>query len=258
MTTALMQVAAAALTLVFAAFARAIARQHGGITYVQRAAWIVVAVFFLWRAIPGVLQSLVMLRAAEAGPGSREFALVVQWTPAMNYLRTLIAVAMGWTLAALPLLRGQRLGRVWWGTSLACLLLAATGVYAGWLEGPTSRAHLVALTVLGAAELIGVLAGLTVGLIGNTLDRYLWIILGMYGVQVALNVMWYSSTAGFFYPGGWYPLPPLRYVYSFVVLLAACGLARQRLALARRGARVGGLMEIAGPGMVQAQRSRGF
>ena len=256
MTTALMQVAAAALTLVFAALARDIARQRGGVSYVQRAAWVVVAVFFLWRSVPGVLQSLVMLRAAEAGPGSQEFALVVQWTPAMNYLRTLIAVAMGWTLAALPLLRGQRIDRVWWGTSLACVLLAATGVYVGWLEGPTSRAHLVALTVLGAAELIGVLAGLTVGMLGDTLDRYLWIILCMYAVQVALNVMWYSSTAGFFYPGGWYPLPPLRYVYSFAVLVAACALARQRLALARRGVRVGGLMEIAGSGMVPTPRSR--
>ncbi len=256
MTTALLQVAAALLTFAFALLVRAISLERGGVTYVRRAAWIIVAVFFLWRAVPGVLQSLVMFWGARAGRGSPEWALVVQWGPAMNYMRTLIAVAMGWTLAALPLLRGQRLSRVWWGTSLACLLLAATGVYVGWLEGPTSLSHVVALTMLGAAELIGVLAALMVGLLGKTLDRYLWIILCLYAVQVALNVMWYSSTAGFFYPGGWYPPPPVRYGYSFVVLLAACVLARQRLALARRGARIGGLMEMADAVMFPAPRSR--
>lgn len=256
MTTGIMQVVVAVLTLTFALLASAVARERAGMSHAHRAAWIIVAVFFLWRAVPGLPQSLAMLLGLEAGPGSREFAWAVRWSPAMNYLRTLIAVAMGWALAALPLLRGHGAGRLWRGASLACAVLGIAGVYVGWREGPTSMAHIVALTVLGAVELIGLLAALMVGLLANTLDRYLWIILGLYAVQVAMDIMFYSYSAGFFYPGGWYPPPPVRYAFGVALFAAGCLLARRRLALARRGAQVGDLLELVGEGMAPAPRPR--
>lgn len=256
MITALLQVTAALLALAFSLLALAVALRREGLSYVRRAAWIIVSVFFLWRTVPGVLQSLTMYWGLEAGPGTGPYSLVVRWGPAMNYLRTFVAVAMGWTLAALPLLRGQPLGRLWWGSSVACLALAASGVYVGWLEGPISPSHVISLTVLSATELIGLLAALMVGLLANTLDRYLWIILGVYALQVALSVMWYSSTVGFFYPGGWYPPPAVRHAFSSIAYLTACTLAWYRLVLARRGVPVADLFEEAGGGIFPSPRPR--
>lgn len=256
MTTALLQFLVQVLILAFGVLAAAVARERRGMPAMHRMAWTLVAVFFLWRGVPGVAQGVAAFWALSSGAGSRPWVLFVEWTPAMNHTRTLVSVAMGWTLAALPLLRGQPVPRLWAGASLACLLLACTGAYAGWQQGPTGPTHLASLSVLGAVEMVGLLAALSVGLFALTLDRYLWLILSIYAVHVALNIIWYSASVNFFYPGSWYPPLQVRHLYSMASYLGGCALAWQRLVLARRGARVGGLLDLAEPGMAAARRSR--
>lgn len=256
MTTAILQFLVQVLILAFGALAVRIARERGGMPRVHRMAWTLAGVFFLWRGVPGVVHGVAAFWALAAGKGSWPFALFVEWTPAMNHSRTLVSVGMGWTLAALPLLRGQSVPRLWAGASLACLVLAGTGAYAGWQEGATGPFHLSTLSVLGAVELLGMLVALMVGLFALTLDRYLWLVLCVYAVHVALNIIWYSASVNFFYPGSWYPPLQVRHLYSGAAYLGGCALAWQRLALARRGARVGGLLEMVGAGTVSASRSR--
>ena len=168
----------------------------------------------------------------------------------MNYLRAMPALAVGGILAGLHFFRIQPSPRLWWGAAGVCLMLAATGAYGGWREGATSEIHLVGLTVLGAVELVGLLAALMVGLLAYTIDRYLWIILCLFAVQVALNVVWYSASAGFFYPGGWSPPASVRYLHSTTILMAGCALAWYRLVLGRREVRVTGFLEVLGGGAV--------
>ncbi|HLL47594.1 MAG TPA: hypothetical protein VK399_12840 [Longimicrobiaceae bacterium] len=255
MTTAILQFLVQVLILAFGVLAAAVARERGGMPAMHRMAWTLVAVFFLWRGVPGVAQGFAAFWALSSGAGSRPWVLFVEWTPAMNHTRTLVSVAMGWTLAALPLLRGQSVPRLWAGASLACLVLACTGAYAGWQEGPTSPIHLASLSVLGAVEMVGMLAALSVGLFALTLDRYLWVILSIFAVHVALNIIWYSASVNFFYPDSWYPPLQVRHLYSAASYLAGCGLAWQRLVLARRAVRVGGLLDLAGPGIAAAKRA---
>ena len=256
MITAILQLVVHALILAFGVLAAAVARERGGMARYHRMAWTLAAVFFLWRGVPGVAQGLAAVWAIVSGKGSQPWALFVEWTPAMNHTRTLVSVATGWTLAALPLLRGQPVRRLWTGASLACLVLAGTGAYAGWQEAATGPRHLATLSVLGAAEMVGMLVALTVGLFARTLDRYLWMILSVYAVHVALNIIWYSALVGFFYPGSFYPPLRVRYLYSAASYLGGCVLAWHRLSLARRGVRVGGLLELVGTGGVPVSRSR--
>ncbi|HEV2149964.1 MAG TPA: hypothetical protein VGR37_21380 [Longimicrobiaceae bacterium] len=256
MTTAVLQFLVQLLVLAFGALALAVARSRGAMPALHRAGWTVAAIFFLWRGVSGVAQSTAAFWALLAGEGSAPYALFLEWGPTMNHTRTLIAVATGWTLAALPLLRAPSGPALALRLNAACLVLAGTGAYAGWREGAISLHHLTSLTVLGAVELIGLLFALFVGLLAYTLDRYLWVALCLYAVQVALDVVWYTATAGFFYPGGWVPPQPVRYLYSAAVMLAGCALAWHRLALARRGARILGLFEPAGGGTVPAHGPR--
>jgi hypothetical protein len=258
MTTAILQFTVQVLILALGVLAASVARGRGGMPAIHRMAWTLVAVFFLWRGVPGVAQSIAAFWALAAGKGSDTWTWFVEWGPAMNHTRTLVSVAMGWTLASLPLLRGQPVPRLWAGASLACLLLAATGAYIGWQEGATGPLHLASLSILGAVEVVGLLVALLVAMFADTLDRYLWLVLGICAVHVALNVVWYSASMGIFYPGSWHPPLQVRHLYSAVSYLGGCFLAWQRLSLLRRGVRVGGLMEIAGPEMVQAQRFRGY
>jgi hypothetical protein len=254
--TAILQLVVHALILAFGVLAAAVAREKGGMPRFHRMAWTLAAVFFLWRGVPGVAQGLAAIWAVASGEGSQPYALFVEWTPAMNHARTLMSIATGWTLAALPLLRAQPVRRLWMGASLACLVLAGTGAYAGWQEGPTSPRHLATLTLFGAVEMVGMLVALTMGLFARTLDRYLWLILSIYAVHVALNIIWYSALVGFFYPGSFIPPLQVRNLYSAASYLGGCVLAWHRLSLARRGVRVGGLLELVGTGVVPASRSR--
>lgn len=254
MTSAVLQLVVQALILAFGILAAGVARERGGMPRIHRMAWVLTAVFFVWRGAPGVVQAVAALWAFTAGEGSRSWALFVEWGPAMNHTRTLVSLATGWTLAALPLLRGQAASRLWTGTSLACLVLACAGGYAGLREGPTGVLHLYTLSVLGTVEMVGMLVALTVGLFARTLDRYLWLVLLVYAVHVALNIIWYSATVGFFYPGSFAPPAEVRHLYSAASYLAGCALAWHRLALARRGARVGGLLEMVGAGELPARR----
>lgn len=235
MTTAVLQFIVQALTLVFGVLAAQVARQQGRMPAVHRTAWTIVAVFFIWRGIPGVAQCLAAFWALLAGEGSRPYEQFLKWGPAMNHTRTLVSVAMGWVLAALSTLRGQPLRRISVWASVLCCLLAGMGAYAGWQEGATSPLHLTSLSVLGTVELVGILVALLVGMFAFTLDRYLWIILCIYAVHVALNVVWYSASAGFFYPDSWYPPLKVRHLYSAAAYLCGCSLAWHRLVLARRG-----------------------
>jgi hypothetical protein len=80
------------------------------------------------------------------------------------------------------------------------------------------------------------------------MDRHLWACMCAYSVQVALNVFWYSALTGFFH-GGWYPPPGLMKSYTLASYLLGLAVAHRRLALARRGVGVPGLLEAPGGGI---------
>lgn len=243
MTTAVLQFIAALCTLAFAAVAWRIARQAGDCS-LSHAAWIVVAVAFLWRAIPETVQNAVAFWALHAGPGSDPYETFVRWTPAVNHARTLIMAALGWVLASLPLLRGRPMGFMWrWALAVAPLL-AATGFFVGWREGPTSALHVASLSILGMVELVGLMVALQVALFLHSLDRYLWIFLCVYAVHVAIKVVWYSGAVEFFLGREWYPLAWVLPLLAIPPYLVGIVVSRRRLALARSGVPVPAIFEV--------------
>ena len=248
MVTAILQFVAAVLGLAFAILAFRVARSAGERS-VRHGAWIVVAVAFLWRTVPETLQSAMAFLALHAGAGSVPYELFVRWTPAVNHGRTLVAVVLGWGLALLPLMRGQPAARMWQGAWVAVPALGLAGFYAGWSEGPLSATHVAVLSVLGMVELVGLLLALQIALFAHTMDRYLWIFLCGYAVQLAVKIVWYTGATSFFLGNDWYPPAwgiPLVTVPAYVggILLAA-----RRLEMGRSGIPIPFVFEP-GPGPV--------
>lgn len=242
MTTAILQLLSALFTLAFAVTAWRIARRVGDAAP-RDAAWVVVAVAFLWRAVSECVQDSAALWALQAGPGSEPYEMFVRWTPAVNHTRTTVLTALGWVLASLALLRGRPAGFVWrWAAGVAPLLVVV-GFYMGWREGPTSARHVMSLAVLGVVQMVGIMVALHVALFAHTLDRYLWLFLCLYGVQVAMKVVWYSGAVEFFLGASWYPPGVAVPLFAIPVSIAGIFLARRRLALAGRGIRVPGVLE---------------
>jgi hypothetical protein len=256
MTTATLQFLASLLAVGFALTAWRVAR-HPGVSAPGHRAWIIVAMAFLWRAVPEAVQTLLAFWALHAGPGAQVYEMFVRWTPAVNHGRTLIAVALAWVLAALPLVRDQPARRVWAGAALTAPAFAAVGLYVGWREGATSAAHLASLSVLGTLELVGLLAALQIALWVPTLDRHLWSFFCAYAVHVAVKIVWYYGAIGFFLGQDWYPPAWALPLLAIPVYLAGIVLARRRLALAQRGARIPGPFEGVGGGLLSAPPARG-
>ncbi|HEX2095232.1 MAG TPA: hypothetical protein VHG28_22740 [Longimicrobiaceae bacterium] len=234
------------VTLGQAVAALRVARCRGGLSRVHRMAWILVTVAFFGRAGLGIVMNVGAVWAFTAGQESEVFAMFERVRAIGNLTNALIAVSMGWGLVALPFLRGQPIPRVWQGCILAVLILLGIGVGVGWDEKGISPRDLTSLAVLSAAELIGFLVAMLVGLYLHTLDRYLWTGLCVYAAHVALNVVWYSGMTGFFVPNAWYPSPRVMLSYALVTYTVVIGLTLRRLALAQQGIRSGGLLEARG------------
>lgn len=243
MTTLVLQSVVTVLSLVFAVLAWRIARARTGVPDEHRAAWILVAVAFMWRVGTTFPQNLAAIRAYLSGPGSSFYETYLHWAPVINHGRALPASALGFGLVLLPRLRTCTPTRIWRWSTLVVLVLFLGGAYMGWREGRTSAFHLSALAVFNSVEMVGLLAGLLVGLFTSSLDRHLWLLLAVYALHLAFNIVWLSALTGFFVPNEWYPSPKAMQIYALAAYAAMIALVVRRLLHARRGIPVPALLE---------------
>lgn len=232
------------LSLVFGAVALQIGRKRYGLPEAHGVSWKVVGIAFVFGGIANCLYSVGAIWAFLSGPDSAAWAQYVRWSPTGNYARAFVKFVAGaaLALAAIASIR-SRLG------DWKMLLLLSVGAYVlggvlGWIEG-TDRwsLHYTNLAIYEAVEVGALLSALLVGLLKNSMDRHLWIIVGLYTFRQVLNVLFWAAFAWITVDGAWTPHPSQVHIFGAIVYVAMIAVAARRLQLARRGVRVPSLAE---------------
>lgn len=202
--------------------------------------WRLVGIAFCVSAACGVVQSVGAAWAVAAGPSSAPYELYLRIAPAANHSRAFLAITLGAVLALLPWVMRLRARE----THLLVLLLVgmSLGAWAGWAEGPLTRAHTAAIARNDMVEMWVMLSAVLVGLVFRSLDRLLWVFLLLYALRQSWNAIWFSAF-GWAAPAGWVPSQATYEIAGIAAWMAMCLLAYHRLRLARRGIPVPALLE---------------
>lgn len=221
-----------------------------------RSAWKVAGVAFLVEFISIAVQAGWGGLALWGGAASSEMTSYLRWAPAMNHGRTFLSLALSLFLVVLAV-RSAPPGRWYWRAYFVVVLaVLGLGVAAGAAEGSLVEArHYLRVALWDTAELVVVLATLFVLLLSDKVDRYLWGALATNGFSVALSIIWMAALSRTTNPLVWSPSPLQIVGYRIVLGLVIVALAYRRLALARAGATVGGL--VAGPARVTQPSASG-
>ena len=212
----------------------------------HRIAWTMTGAAFALAAAIKLVQNVYGTVALVAGPGSTTWNEYLGWAPLFDHSRTGITTTLFLLLIVLLLPQRSwaavgRSGFPWYGWGLALLAGGALGAAAGWVQGWNQLRHFGNVTFADAAELLLVLATVFALLLRERVDRLLWTVLSLYGLNLALNVLWFSA---------WVQTSQVSAALSPVymnlgritVYLIMIGVVLRRLVLARRGTAVPGLL----------------
>ena len=222
--------------------ARAVPRDEAG----HRSAWKLVGWCLLLFGGNMAVMHAWGTRAMLGEPESPIMAGYLAWAPAFNHSRSALWLTCCGLLTAMafsPRLARDRLEPAW----VTVLVVGALiGAVLGGEEGrlvPSSHYTRVALG--DTVELFAVMGTLLVTLVRSSVDRYLWALLTSFGAMVAINILWLAALSMVEDARVWSPSPFAMAMYRTVLMALMCGIAVQRLRLARRGA--GGGSMIAEP-----------
>lgn len=257
MVTYTLQWLVALLTGAFAMLAFRIAKPGVVADPFYRSAWKLAGAAFLIESISITVQYIWGGLALWGGASSAEMASYLRWAPAMNHGRTFLSLALSVFLVVLAS-RSAPPGRWYWRAYFGVVLaMLGLGVVAGVAEGPLVEArHYLQVALWDTAELVVVLSTLFVLLLSDKVDRYLWGALATNGFSVALSIIWMAALSRTTNPLVWSPSPLQIVAYRIVLGSVMVALGLRRLALARGGGKVGGL--IAGAARPAGSSSGGF
>lgn len=241
MPTLVLQVCVSLLRVAFAVYAVKVALQMRRDEGAHREAWLATAVTFVIYGANMVVQDVVGVWAYFAGPQAPVFAFYLRMAPVFNHMRTFMMFAFYGAFLLLPLTGWpERTRRKAFLAGLGATIVAGSAM--GWLEGAlTGARHLpnTAFIDIAAFALLG--AALMVAMFKDTMDRYLWLAIALYGFTSILGVL-YLTALSWFGSGQWTPPVWQNPASKAILAIAMVWLAARRLQLARRGARVSGLM----------------
>ena len=242
MVTLVLQCLVGVLALVFGVLAVRVARSQNDGSPWQRLNWTTVGAAFAMGGISNSLYNVAAVWAFMSGPSSIAWASYLRWSPAGNYAGALTKIAMAVVLLAISLRASG-----WRQRHIAGTLLAAYGAGSllGWMEGSHEESvHYTNLAAFDMIEAVVLLGALFVGLVRNSIDRLLWICVGLYAFRQVLNVLFLSAMSWIRVPGAWAPQPVHLQIFAMVGYLLMAVIAAHRLRLARRGVHVPGLLEM--------------
>ena len=210
----------------------------------QLRSWRLTGLAFTTHGLNFLIQNLWGMAAIRAGDDSGTMESYLLAAPAFNHSRTFLL------FACCILLLLTAAGRPWfagaWKRWTAALLVGGliVGVVLGLAEsGLLARVHYAAVAKWDALELLLLLATLFYVLLRDSMDRFNWGVLAIYGFMLALNVVWLAALAFIDTPETWSPAPRYVQMYRTTLLLVMLALTARRYLLARRRVRVGGLMD---------------
>lgn len=209
--------------------------------------WSVAGVTFILQGVNRLAQDTFGTWAYFAGPDSPVLRSYLAVLPAANHSRTFAMLAFCGVLAVLTFWGRELSRRATLLLTVAAVLAGmAVGAVVGWQEGSfTVQRHFSAVAVSDAFELVCLLAALFAVLVGNQVDRLLWLALTAYTFNVALNILWMVGLSAL--GVGWAPSPLHMNLYRVALLAIMVGTALRRVRLARREIPTRGLLESARP-----------
>lgn len=237
-----LQAAVAVLVLGFGVLALRVAPGPG--TSPRTATWFMAGVTFTLEGVVAVIHSTAAI-IAMLNQGSPFYRTYLKLMPSGNDARSVLVLGFAMGLVWVLLLK-----RPWPSATaiyaIACALLV-TGFLLGFLEPPVEQQrggnHFSLISLLGAATTVLLLASLYRGMVNDHVDWLLWSALALYAAREAVlsNIQTVLAWAGL--GGGWAP-PPRSMMWTMLVsscVMVACSL--RRLAIARAGGEVPGLLE---------------
>lgn len=205
--------------------------------------WRVAGIAFCVIGSHALLQDVFAVSAFASGSESRLWDEYITWAPAANHSRHLAVTAI---FPLLVLAGYGKLGkaRIVTARPVTVLLVAMVlgGLLGAW-EGPLlASIHYRSGSLLDAVELVTVLVVLLWLLVRDLADRLLWIALALYAISLAMSAIWIAAMMGLDSPGVWSPSPRHMHILRVTLGSGMLALALWRLALARRGISVEGLL----------------
>ncbi|HVG46102.1 MAG TPA: hypothetical protein VM890_15270 [Longimicrobium sp.] len=238
-----LQVLVAVITMGIGVLALRVAPGPG--TSARTAAWFIAGVTFASEGLVATFHSILAVGAALAGPGTVFYTVYLRFMPAGNDARVVVvfgfALGLGWVLLLGRPSPGKRT------IVAATAVLLAAGFVAGLFEPPVAPQqgadHFSVMSYFGAATAVLLFAALYRAMVRETVDWLLWVALALYAVQEALssNIQIVLSWAGL--SGGWSPPAKAMLWAGLVSAFAMLACAARRLAIARAGGEVPGLLE---------------
>lgn len=205
--------------------------------------WSVTGVTFILQGLNRLAQDTFGTWAYFAGPETRVFRSYMAALPAANHSRTFAMLAFCAVLAGLTFWRRELSRNAALLLSIG-VVLAGMGVGAavGWYEGAFEiQPHFSAVAVSDAFELVFLLAALFAVLVGNQVDRLLWLALTAYTFNVALNILWMIGLSAL--GVAWAPSVLHMNLYRVALLAIMVCTAVRRVYLARREIPTRGLLD---------------
>ncbi len=216
--------------------------------------WLLTGMAFTAHGLNFAAHNLWGLAAMSSGAGSDRMDVFLRFAPGVNHSRTFLLLAFCGLLLFVAA-RGDRTPRRLPAAAVGVLLAGlVVGFVIGLGELRLMGAHFSIVAQWDAVELLLLLATLFYVLLRNSMDRYNWGVLAIYGFMLALNVVWLAALAFIDTPEAWSPSPRYVHMYRTVLLLVMLAITVRRYLLARRRVRVSGLMDFgsapARPGLI--------
>jgi hypothetical protein len=207
----------------------------------REAGWWIVGLAFVIAGSNAVVQTSLAVWAFASGPGSAVYETYVRWAPASNTARASVMLGLG---IILLLFREYSWSGRRYVLFYLVLMLVAGGALFGMTKIGFSSQYYSFVAGISTVEMLIFLAVLLRTLVAQSVDRLLWIMLAIYAMREAWNVIWLSALAWKYIPGnGWHPNPAYIKFYVAVTYIMMIAVVVQRIRLNRRGAYVGALLE---------------
>lgn len=209
-------------------------------------AWAIAGSAFALAGVIKVAQNAYGTVALVAGSGSPTWNRYLTWAPTFDHSRTGILATLFLLLLVLLVPHRswaaiERSGYPWWKWAGVLCAGGFAGAAAGWVQGWGDFLHFRNVTISDTAELLLVLVSLFALLLRERVDRLLWMVLSLYAVNLSLNVLLLSAWMETGRLDGVLSLLPMH-VSRIMIGAVMVGLALRRLALAKHGTLVPGLL----------------
>jgi hypothetical protein len=209
-------------------------------------AWLATGLTFAPYSAIMLLQDFFAVRAWRAGEGSPELEFYLRLSPVCNHSRTFMMLGLYAALVALPFTgRWTDRRRAWTFASVVGVAFLA-GVGVALLEGSLTGRHFADAAAIDIAGFAVLACTLFVAMYRDSMDRYLWMSMAMYGFTSVAGVLYFTALS-WFASDAWTPPAWQKPMVTVVLGVVMVGLAWRRWRLAKRGAVVHGLMPAMRP-----------